>query len=178
LDKIKIIDEKKLALMTARLGHELIENHKDFSNSIIIGLQPRGIHFAERIHKYLETQLSKTIRYGILDITFYRDDYKRRDELVIPNPTSLNFGIDGRKIILVDDVLFTGRSVRAGFDAIVDLGRPEKVELMVLIDRLHCRQFPIEADYLGQSVHSIATQKVLVELEKEQKKPGVWLISE
>lgn len=176
--KIKIINQIKLALTIARLSHELIENHNDFSNSVLIGLQPRGVLFANRIHAYLEKYLAKNIAYGQLDTTFHRDDFRRNDKVLIPQKTNLNFEIEGKNVILIDDVLFTGRSVRAGFDALLDFGRPEKVELLILIERRYSHHFPIKADYLGKSVNTIQSQKIKVEWKEEEEEDGIWLLDE
>jgi pyrimidine operon attenuation protein/uracil phosphoribosyltransferase len=175
--EIKIISREKLNLMIARLSHELIESHRKFSNTVIIGLQPRGSHLAKLIHSYLENYLKTEIKFGLLDTTFYRDDFRRRDEVLLPHKTTLHFGVEGKRVVLIDDVLYTGRSVRAGMDALVDIGRPEKVELLVLIDRLYSRHFPIEADYRGLSVQSIESQKVRVSLEADSQERGVWMVS-
>lgn len=153
----------------------MLENHVYLQNTVIIGLQPRGIYLSDRIVQEISAQEPNlTITYGKLDITFYRDDIRK--ELHVPNQTSINFSIDEKKVLLVDDVLYTGRTIRAALDAIMDFGRPEKVELMVLIDRRYSRQLPIQPDYTGKSIDSIITQKVKVLWEEKDGRDEVVLI--
>ena len=160
----EIINEVQLKLIINRLCYELIEEHDDFSNSAIIGLQPRGVYLADRLHTTLSTILNtQWIKKGILDATFHRDDIGRSNEVLIPGNTDIDFSVDGKKLILVDDVLFTGRTIRAGLDALMDFGRPESVELLVLIDRRFSRHLPIQPDYIGKTVDSIVSEKVKVE---------------
>lgn len=145
------------------------------NNTVIIGIQPRGILLSDRIFHELQKELGDTpINYGKLDITFYRDDIRK--ELHVPNQTDLNFSIEGRKVVLIDDVLYTGRTCRAALDALMDFGRPEKVELMVLIDRRYSRQFPIQPDYTGRAIDSIFTQKVKVHWKEKEDRDEVVLV--
>ena len=162
--------------MIERLAHQLIENHGTFSDSILIGLQPRGIYLANRLITYIESITKLKLPYGKLDITFYRDDFNTSKELHIPNKTEINFSIENKKVILIDDVLFTGRTIRSAMDALVDFGRPEKVELLVLIDRRFSRQLPIQADYTGMVIDSIVTQKVKVNWQENEQQDEVFLI--
>ena len=128
---------------------------------MLIGLQPRGIFLSDVLVKELQAELSVPIvHYGKLDITFYRDDVRK--ELHIPTETDINFSIEGKRVVLIDDVLYTGRTIRAALDALMDFGRPERVELLVLIDRRYSRQLPIQAHYVGKSIDSIISQKVKV----------------
>lgn len=153
-----------LRLTIERLAREVVENHGNFSSSVIIGLQPRGILLAERLaDKLRQITGNNEIPVGKLDITFYRDDFRRRDEIAVPSSTEIDFIIENKKVILVDDVLYTGRSIRAGLDALLAFGRPQKVELLVLIDRRFSRDLPIEATYVGKKVDTISGQKVKVE---------------
>ena len=134
---------------------------------MIIGLQPRGIYLSDRIVQEIRKELPGTnIQYGKLDITFYRDDIRK--ELHVANQTDIPFSMEGKRVILVDDVLYTGRTIRAALDALLDFGRPGKVELCVLIDRRFNRQLPIQPDYVGKSIDSIISQKVKVEWDKEE----------
>lgn len=160
--KVKsILTDKQIAITIKRLAHQIIENHTDVSNIAIIGLQPRGIYLSDRIHTEITSLLKgKKIGYGKLDITFYRDDV--RNELHKANQTEIPFSIENKEVILIDDVLYTGRTTRAALDALLDYGRPAKVELCVLIDRRFTRDFPIQADYVGKAIDSFETQKVLV----------------
>ena len=159
----QIIDQNLLEITVNRLGHQLIENHGDFSDSLIIGLQPRGIYLAQRLVACLRKFINKNIQIGYLDITFYRDDFRRRETPLKANSTKIDFSIEDKKIILVDDVLYTGRSVRAALDAMNTFGRPKKVELLVLINRKYARHLPVEPDYIGKSVNTLSSQRVQVE---------------
>lgn len=177
MQKKLILDSDLLDITLSRLCQQLIENHKDFAETVIIGLQPRGVLLAEIIHQKLEKILKKTIPLGLLDTTFHRDDYRRREIPVKATETRIPFVIEGKKVVLVDDVLFTGRTVRAALDAMISFGRPEKVELLVLIDRKYNRDLPIAPDYVGKIVNTLASQKVLVELEEKGNNNKIWLIN-
>lgn len=147
--------------MIQRLAHQLIENHLDFGQSVIIGIQPRGILMADRIVHYIEEHLECKLQYGKLDITFYRDDFNKGNQLV-PDQTEIDFSIQKKKVILIDDVLYTGRTIRSALDAILDFGRPDKVELLTLVDRRYSRHLPIQADYVGLTVDALISEKVKV----------------
>ncbi len=178
MQKRLIVPHALLQIMLQRLCHQLIETHGDFSNTVLIGLQPRGKFLAIRLHRLLQEITGQTIRLGFLDTTFYRDDFRRRESPLAANATSIDFIIENQHVILIDDVLFTGRSVRAALDAMIAFGRPARVELLVLIDRRYQRDLPIEATYVGQKVNSLATQKVAVEWENEEKaEAAIWLVS-
>lgn len=178
MQKKLILDSDLLDITVSRLCQQLIENHRDFDNSVIIGLQPRGIYLADIIHRKLEKQLKKTIPLGYLDTTFHRDDFRRRDVPVKANETRIEFIIEGKAVILIDDVLFTGRSVRAALDAMIAFGRPSRVELLVLIDRKYNRDLPIAPDYVGKAVSTLSHQKVLVELEAQGHSHNkIWLVN-
>ncbi len=179
MQKRLILDSHILDVTLERLCQHVIENHGNFENSVILGLQPRGIYLADIIKSKLESNLEHDIPLGYLDTTFYRDDFRRRDEPVAANATKVDFLIESKKVIIVDDVLFTGRSVRAAMDAMIAFGRPEKVELLVLVDRKYSRELPIEPDYVGKHVNTIESQKVLVEWEAQGKKENkVWLVTQ
>ncbi len=162
-----LLTSQQLALSLNRLSHQLIENITDWENVVFIGLQPRGIFVSNKIVEIIK-QLSpkQKIQYGILDITFYRDDV--RDELHNASKTDIPFTIEGKKVILIDDVLYTGRTIRAALDALQDFGRPQKVELCVLVDRRFNRELPIQPDYCGKAIDSIISQKVKVNWDKEE----------
>jgi pyrimidine operon attenuation protein / uracil phosphoribosyltransferase len=171
-----LLSSKNFDITISRLCHQLIENHNDFSNSAIIGLQPRGVFVARRIHQRLTNLFPrKKINLGELDVTFHRDDYRRR-EIIIPSSTQIEFIIEGKKVIFVDDVLYTGRTIRAGMDAMLDFGRPEKVELLVLVDRRYSRHLPIAPDYIGISVDTITSEKVLVNWKETDGEDAVYLV--
>ncbi|MDH4090310.1 MAG: bifunctional pyr operon transcriptional regulator/uracil phosphoribosyltransferase PyrR [Cyclobacteriaceae bacterium] len=178
MQKKLILDSDLLDITISRLCQQLIENHDDFKDTVIIGMQPRGIFLAEIIHKKLTNNTRKVIPLGYLDATFYRDDFRRRETPVKANETRVPFIIEGKKVVLVDDVLFTGRSIRAAMDAMIAFGRPATVELLVLIDRKRSRELPIAADYVGREVNTLASQRVLVELEAQgQKQNKIWLVN-
>lgn len=177
MQKKLILDSDLLDITISRLCQQLIENHQDFAETVILGLQPRGVFLAEIIHQKLEKLLKKTIPLGYLDTTFHRDDFRRRDVPIKASENRIPFVIEGKNVVLVDDVLFTGRTVRAAMDAMIAFGRPAKVELLVLIDRKYNRDLPIAPDYVGKVVNTIATQKVLVELETQGTNNKIWLIN-
>jgi pyrimidine operon attenuation protein/uracil phosphoribosyltransferase len=168
-----LLNQQQIELTIKRLANQVLENNVQLENTVLIGIQPRGIYLSDRIVKELSSQVDQ-ILYGKLDITFYRDDIRK--ELHVPNQTDIMFSIEGKKVILIDDVLYTGRTIRAALDALMDYGRPEKVELMVLIDRRYSRQLPIQADYTGKSIDSIVTQKVKVLWQEKDEKDEVVLI--
>jgi pyrimidine operon attenuation protein/uracil phosphoribosyltransferase len=160
-----ILSREQLHLTIQRLSHQLIENHYPFTNTVIVGLQPRGVLLAERIVETIRQSYPElSIKYGKLDITFYRDDVHK--ELHIANQTTIDFDIENKQVILIDDVLYTGRTIRAAMDALIDFGRPSKVELCVLADRRFNRQLPIQPDYTGRAIDTIFSQNVSVDWEK------------
>jgi pyrimidine operon attenuation protein/uracil phosphoribosyltransferase len=170
-----ILTEKELDITIQRLSHQLLENHFTYGDLVIIGIQPRGIFFSDRIVKQINLQIApEKITYGKLDITFYRDDI--RQGLHTINHTDIPFSIENKTIILVDDVLYTGRTVRAAMDALLAFGRPAKVELCILIDRRFSREVPIQADYAGRSIDTIITQKVKVLWKERDGKEEVVLL--
>ena len=165
---MNILDEQQLELTVNRLSFQLIERYLDFDNTAIIGLQTTGAYLSKYLVDRIRALRSDTqLEHGLLDVTFYRDDFGRRDRPLEAASTELDFPIEGKQIILVDDVLYTGRTMRAAFDALVALGRPASVELLVLIDRRFSRQLPIEPTYAGKQVDSIATQHVKVDWTAE-----------
>ena len=163
-----IMEEDQLKLTLKRLAHELIENHYPFLDTCIIGIQPRGIAISDYITQYIqEIHPEIKLKYGKLDITFYRDDF--RTQIHVPNITELPFSIENKKVILIDDVLYTGRTIRAAMDALLDHGRAQKVELCILVDRKFSRELPIQPDFVGKSIDSIVSQKVKVIWGEEKK---------
>jgi pyrimidine operon attenuation protein / uracil phosphoribosyltransferase len=178
MQKKLILDSDLLNITISRLCQQLIENHDGFSDTVIIGMQPRGIYLAELIRKNLEQYIKKAIPLGYLDATFHRDDFRRREIPAKASENRIPFIIESKKVVLVDDVLFTGRTIRAAMDALITFGRPAKVELLVLIDRKYNRELPIEADYVGRVVNTLASQRVLVELEAQgHKQNKIWLVN-
>lgn len=171
-----LLDERLFGITIDRLCYQLIENHNDFSQTVLIGIQPRGVFLSERLCKRLQELLPDTrIRHGWLDITFYRDDFRRREEVLTPNANKIDFIVEDMNVVLVDDVLYTGRTVRSALDAIQAYGRPRNVELLALIDRKFSRQLPIQADYIGASVDSLNSQKVKVQWQHLDGKDEVIL---
>lgn len=170
-----LLEKEKFDVTIKRLCHQLIEVHNDFSESVIIGLQPRGIYLARRIQKELQLILkTKKILCGDLDTTFYRDDFRKKE--LIPNRTNIDFIIEDKNVILVDDVLYTGRTIRSGLDAMLAFGRPKDVELLVLVDRRLSRHVPIQAKYVGITIDSIATQNVKVEWKDTEGSDRITLL--
>ncbi|PUZ20675.1 pyrimidine operon attenuation protein / uracil phosphoribosyltransferase [Chitinophaga costaii] len=159
-----ILTAKQLSITVDRLCHQLIENHLNFENTVLLGLQPRGVWLGNHIYTKLKTLLPGTnIQYGKIDITFYRDDFNKKGKsILVPNETAINFTIENKRVVLIDDVLYTGRSTRAALDAMMDFGRPSSVELLALIDRRFSRELPIQADYVGRTVDAIITENVRV----------------
>jgi len=171
-----LYDHQKLNATLHRLAYELVENHDNFAHTAIIGLQPRGIFPARLIRQRVEQITNTKVKYGELDITFYRDDFRTSNRQLSPSPMHIPFSTEGLKIILIDDVLFTGRTIRSAMDALLDFGRPAKIELCVLIDRKFNRENPIAPDYVGKSVDTRGkAQKVKVDWEENNYK--VWLIN-
>lgn len=170
-----LIDHEQTGLIIRRFVLQLVENHGDLSSCAIIGLQPRGVQLSRRLMQQLnEMQPGHKALYGELDNTFFRDDI-RRGEIHIPRPSNIDFSTENLNIILVDDVLFTGRSVRAGMDALMHFGRPARIELMVLIDRRYNRELPIAADYTGTVVDSRSTGEY-VKVEWTDDHSQTWLL--
>ncbi|MCB0766631.1 MAG: bifunctional pyr operon transcriptional regulator/uracil phosphoribosyltransferase PyrR [Flavobacteriales bacterium] len=164
MSSVPLLTSKAFGLTVDRLCYQLIEDHGDLNGVALIGLQPRGILLARRLREVLKGILGKEVlQYGELDITFHRDDFRQRGSLPQPSITQLDFSLDDRKVVLVDDVLFTGRTIRAGLDAMLAFGRPSSVQLLVLIDRRFNRELPIQPDYVGRWVDSIGDQRVTVE---------------
>lgn len=177
MQKRLLFDSRLLQITIDRLCQQLIENHDDFSNAVILGLQPRGTFLAKQLTKRLENMGVMQVPLGFLDTTFHRDDFRRRNEPLQANKTDVPFLIENKEVILVDDVIFTGRSVRAALDAMAAFGRPAHVELLVLVDRLYSRHVPIEATYVGRKVNTIDTQRIQVEWEESDELKNVWLVN-
>ncbi len=172
-----ILDQARFDITVQRLCYQLIEQHGNFEESALIGLQPRGVYLAQSIRDRLKDILwVDNLPYGYLDPTFYRDDFRRREEPLKPQESDINFLLESKKVILVDDVLYTGRTVRAGLDALLDYGRPDKVEFLVLVDRRFSRHLPIDSDYVGMYVDTRSSQQVKVEWQELEGSNQVWLV--
>ena len=175
-DKI-LLNTKDIEIILHRLACELIENHGDFSNTVLIGIQPRGTQLAKRLAELLTNSYDiKDIQLGLLDITFYRDDFRRRDEPLEANSTHIDFLIEDKEVVMIDDVLFSGRSINAALTAMQSYGRPKNVELLVLIDRRFSRHLPIQPDYLGRQVDVINNEVVKVLWKENNEKDTVYII--
>ena len=162
-----LLSPSQLQLITKRLAHQLTENREDLTEVVFIGIQPRGTRIAEKIlHEIKLLHHTASIQYGCLDITFYRDDI--REELHLPKETNISFSIENKKVVLIDDVLYTGRTVRAALNALQDFGRPSRVELCVLVDRRFNRELPIQPNYMGISIDTTPQQIVKVNWETEE----------
>ncbi len=173
-----LLNSAQLDLTLQRLAHQLVENHIDFKDTVIIGIQPRGIYLSDRIVQMVKKITGKKdIAYGKLDITFYRDDVHTSSDIQVPSYTDIPFSVEGKKVVLVDDVLYTGRTIRSAMDALIDFGRPERVELLVLVDRRFSRELPIHPDYSGYTVDTILTQKVKVNWKEQDGSDEVVLLT-
>jgi pyrimidine operon attenuation protein/uracil phosphoribosyltransferase len=170
----KILNAKEITTILNRLSFQLIEDHNDFSNTVLIAIQPRGVLLANRLVEMLIKE-SDNIKLGLLDITFYRDDFRRSKKVLNANETKLDFSIENKTVVLIDDVLFTGRSIRAALDSLQSYGRPKAVQLLNLIDRRFSRELPIQPDYCGIQVDSRLNQKVKVCWKENDGEDSVYL---
>jgi len=177
--KKTLLNAKDIHIILHRLACQLIENHTDFSNTVLIGLQPRGVFLANRLIQILHKDYAiSNIKSGQLDITFYRDDFRRRLEPLEASNTDIDFIVEDKKVVFIDDVLFSGRSTRSALTAIQSFGRPESIELLVLIDRRFSRHLPIQPDYKGRQVDVINSEKVKVSWQENDKKDAVYILSD
>ena len=173
-----LLNAKEVNIILHRLACQLIENHNDFSGTALIGLQPRGIFLADRLCEILKNNYNiKNIQLGYLDITFFRDDFRRGDKPLEANTTHIDFIIEDKKVVFIDDVLYTGRSIRAALTAVQSFGRPRKIELLTLIDRRFSRHLPIQPDYKGRQVDAINNEKVKVNWIENEGEDSVYLIN-
>ena len=173
-----LLTSKEISIILHRLACQLIEKHGDFSNSVIIGIQPRGKFLADRLIELLKTEYNiADLRAGYLDITFFRDDFRTADRTMEASETTIDFVVDDKKVIFVDDVLYTGRSIRSALTAIQSFGRPSEVELLVLIDRRFSRHLPIQPDYRGRQVDSINDDFVKVNWKEKDGEDSILLIN-
>jgi len=162
----ELMNKKDIDRALTRMAHEIIEKNRGTGNLCLVGIQRGGVYLAKRLASNIKEIEKKDIPVGSLDIAFYRDDLNIRKEQPVVRRTEISFEVTNLKIILVDDVLFTGRSIRAAMDAVMDLGRPSAIQLSVLIDRGH-RELPIKADYVGKNIPTALTETVEVQLEEE-----------
>lgn len=171
-----LLNHDLFSLVIERLCHQILEDWGDFSNACIIGIQPRGTLLSNRIHRRLQELLdNKKIEYGKLDITFYRDDFRMPDGPLSPHPNEVDFVVANKKVLLIDDVLYTGRTISAALAALQHYGRPSAVELLVLVDRRFNRQLPVQPDYVGISVDALNEAYVKVRWAETHGEDAVWL---
>ena len=173
-----LLTSKEVDIILHRLACQLVEKHLDFTSTILIGIQPRGKFLAQRIKDILEQEYNITnVPLGSLDITFFRDDFRRNEKPLEANKTQIDFLVEDKKVVFIDDVLYTGRSIRAALTAIQSFGRPSAIELLVLIDRRFSRDLPIQPDYRGRQVDAINNEKVIVNWQQNEGTDEVLLIN-
>ena len=173
----QILNQKDIQITIERLCHQLIEHHDSFENTVIIGVQPRGKLLSSRIIVKLKQLLNTAnLESGSLDISFYRDDLRRREEPIVPDIMDMNLSLEGKNVVLIDDVMFTGRSIRSAIDALMAFGRPKSVELLILIDRRFSRDLPIQPNYVGRTVDAIDSERVIVEWKEDVGKDRVLMV--
>jgi pyrimidine operon attenuation protein / uracil phosphoribosyltransferase len=172
-----LLSSKEINSILHRLACQLIENHLDFKDTVLIGLQPRGIYLAERLANILRQEYHiQALQLGYLDITFYRDDFRRGTKILAANTTKIDFLVEDKKVVFIDDVLYTGRSIRAALTAVQSFGRPSEIELLTLIDRRFSRHLPIQPDYRGRQVDAINEEKVKVMWKEVDGEDIVYVI--
>lgn len=170
-----LISEQQLPSIVKRLAHQILETYPNLTNTVIVGLQPRGVYLSDRIFAALQQEVPvENVAYGKLDITFFRDDIRR--ELHLATETHLPFSIEGKTVILIDDVLYTGRTIRAALDALLSFGRPSKVALCVLVDRKPSRELPIQPDFTGKEMDTLSPHKVKVRWKENDGVDDVILL--
>lgn len=173
-----LLNSKEIDIILHRLACQLIENHNNFENTVLIGIQPRGTYLAERLVSILEKHYNiPNIEFGLLDITFYRDDFRRREAPLEANKTRIDFIVEDKNVVFIDDVLFSGRSIRAALTAIQSFGRPADIELLVLIDRRFSRHLPIQPNYKGRQVDVFNKERVTVNWKEKDGEDTVYIIN-
>ncbi len=173
-----LLTAKEINIILHRLACQLLENHTAFEDSVLIGIQPRGIFLARRLEKIIREDFSiEDIKLGSLDITFFRDDFRRSDKPLQANKTKIDFLVENKNVVFIDDVLYTGRSIRAALTAIQSFGRPSDIELLTLIDRRFSRHLPIQPTYKGRQVDAINEEKVKVMWQENDGEDAVYLVN-
>ena len=173
-----LLNSKEINIILHRLACQLIENHTTFEDSVLIGIQPRGVYLADRIQKILQDDYNiKDVLMGKLDITFYRDDFRRSSKPLEANKTSIDFVVEDKRVVFIDDVLYTGRSIRSALTAIQSFGRPRDIELLTFIDRRFSRHLPIQPDYNGRQVDAINEEKVKVHWKENEGEDAVYVVN-
>ena len=176
IEQRQLLSQDDIAITIERLCQQLIESHDNFDNTIIVGVQPRGSLFSKRIIDKLQPNLGVKIVSGNIDISFYRDDLRRREQPIVPEVMDMNVTVEGKDVVLIDDVLYTGRSIRSALDALMTFGRPKSVELLTLINRRFSRHLPIQPNYVGRTIDVLDTEKVIVEWKEISGKDRVLMV--
>ena len=173
-----LLSAENLRIILYRLACQLKETHDDFSQTLLVGLQPRGVRLAERLQHILQQHHKvDNVHLSMLDITFFRDDFRRNDKVLNPNSNSMEVGVENKRIVLIDDVLYTGRSIRAALTAIDSYGRPSEIQLLTLIDRRFSRHLPIQPDFCGCQVDAIQNEHVVVRWKEDDNEDAVYLVN-
>ena len=177
MENKKIMNEDVIKRALMRVAHEILEKNQEREKLALVGIRTRGVHLAKRLQENIKKIENLEVPMGVLDITLHRDDLDQLPTMPVVGKTEINFDIADKLVIIVDDVLFSGRTVRAALDELIDFGRPKRIQLAVLVDRGH-RELPIKADYVGKNVPTSLTEKVKVFLSETDKKEGVFVICE
>ncbi len=178
MSKKLLLSAEELRIILFRLACQLKETHNDFSQTLLVGLQPRGVRLAARLQHILQNHHKvDNVNMSMLDITFFRDDFRRSDKVLNPNTNSMEVGVENKRIVLIDDVLYTGRSIRAALTAIDSYGRPSEVQLLTLIDRRFSRHLPIQPDFCGCKVDAIQNERVVVCWKEDDNEDAVYLVN-
>jgi pyrimidine operon attenuation protein/uracil phosphoribosyltransferase len=174
-----LLNHNEVNIILHRLACQLVEKHSNFSNTVLVGLQPRGKFLANRLKDLLKSEYNiSELQSGFLDITFYRDDFRRTSKVLEASTTEMNCIVEDKKVVFIDDVLYTGRSIRAALTAIQSYGRPSSIELLILIDRRFSRHLPIQPDYRGRQVDAIDNEKVIVNWKELHGEDAVYLLKQ
>ncbi|MDU1538788.1 MAG: bifunctional pyr operon transcriptional regulator/uracil phosphoribosyltransferase PyrR [Paeniclostridium sordellii] len=173
-EKAQLMDDKAITRAITRISHEIIERNKGIEDVVLVGIKTRGVPIANRISKKIESIEGELVNTGEVDITLYRDDLKKIDVDPVINGSNIDFDINDKVVILVDDVLYTGRTVRSALDAIMDIGRPKSIQLAVLVDRGH-RELPVRADYVGKNVPTSRHEIISVMLSETDEQDSVTI---
>tara|TARA_B100001027_G_C16188831_1_gene295043 strand:+ start:78 stop:617 length:540 start_codon:yes stop_codon:yes gene_type:complete len=174
-----LLNHNEVNIILHRLACQLVEKHSNFSNTVLVGLQPRGKFLANRLKDLLKSEYNiSELESGFLDITFYRDDFRRTSKVLEASTTEMNCIVEDKKVVFIDDVLYTGRSIRAALTAIQSYGRPSSIELLILIDRRFSRHLPIQPDYRGRQVDAIDNEKVIVNWKELHGEDAVYLLNQ
>jgi len=170
-----VMNAAQLKRALVRMAHEIIEESEGARDLALVGMRTRGVDLARRLAKYIGESIGSEIPVGVLDVTLYRDDFRDREKTPVVKTSDIPFEVDGRTLILVDDVLYTGRTVRAALDSLMDYGRPNAIHLAVLIDR-GLRQLPIRADFVGQEIRTLEGQEILVRVKEQDGEDAVFMV--